>query len=599
MENKKTILLVDDEESILFSLQRILELSGNYEILTAENGKEALLRMRRVMPDLIISDIYMPEMDGMELCRHIRENEVTKNMPFIFLTAKSDMMRDGFKAGADDFINKPFSLDEVLAKIEAMFRRIELTKQQASQFKGYINEFSLGKILKLCAQEQISGNVILQQNEQLGRLELRGGDIQKVIFKDLPEDKALDELLKWNAGIFVIRSQGVSLKPAFLHGFRSEKAADKLADPVEVAKDTWWVGYRNPNTLLQVNVFLRRFRDENKVINYLIDPGSPIDLSEISAKISKLIGDLGRIHLYSLNHPDPDICMNAVYIAQANPKAICLTSDENWRLISHYNINPKSVKLINQFKNGQVTLSTGQKLLYIPSPFCHAKGAFLTYDPDTRVLFSGDLFGGISDAGRINQLYAEEADWDGIRAFHQIYMPLNKALRYTIERIRELDPQPLLIAPQHGLFWKGMIMERFLERIYNLDVGADLLRQSKQQAELLTEYAQACNELIAEAAALISMERIAQKIELHPVLLSMGNFKEGRVKEIFNRPAEMFENLTSALILGENTVKANQLKSIALKTAHSRGLPAPHLEWDSEPTLSIAPENLFQNSKDE
>ena len=158
MKSKKVILLVDDEEAILFSLQRIMELSGEFEILTALNGKEALKRIKRMIPDLILSDIAMPEMDGLELCRKIRANEITRNIPFIFLTAKRDLMIDGFKAGGDDFIIKPFTFDEVMVKIEAMFRRVRQSQEQANQIKGELKEYGLDQVLKICAKKKHQRN---------------------------------------------------------------------------------------------------------------------------------------------------------------------------------------------------------------------------------------------------------------------------------------------------------------------------------------------------------------------------------------------------------------------------------------------------------
>jgi len=596
MENKKTILLVDDEDEILFSLQRILELSGNYEIISAKNGKDALLKIRGTMPDMIISDIHMPEMDGIELCKKIREKEVTKNLPFIFLTAVRDMMLESFKVGADDFIKKPFLLDEVMAKIQAIFRRVDAVKQQANQITGSLNEHSLEKVLESCHKENISGVIIMQQNELLGRIELEGGDIKKIQYNDLAETEALDQLLKWQTGIFVIQTQGVELKPVILENLPSERNENRSADNVEIAENVWWSGHINPDSLLQINTYLRRFRKKNKVINHLIDPGPPADFPEVSAKLTKLIGDISRIHIYSLNNQNPDVCLSAVFIGRANPKAVCLTSEENWRLISHFGIGPKSVKLINTFQDGRIKLSTGQELVFIPAPFCRAKGAFLTYDPESRVLFSGDLFSGISDAGRINELYAGEEDWDGIRAFHQMYIPANKALKNAIDQIKKLDPAPLLIAPRQGLLLRGKIMQRFMDRIYNLDTGVDLLNPKDEFYEF-TEYQSVCNELISETASLVSMEKINTRIEEHPSLLAMCDYKDSRIEKIFSRPADLLENLVHALISGEANSLANQVKSSALKAAHAGGLPAPHLDWDNEPTLTITPKHLFDDQK--
>lgn len=594
MASKKVVILVDDEPGIVQALQRILELSGGYESITASNGQEALKKINRQLPDLIISDIAMPQMDGLELCRRVRASEVTRNIPFIFLTAKKEMAVEGFKVGADDFIKKPFNFDEVMAKIEAIFRRIDNSREQASQVKGDLSEYDLDHVLRICSARSLSGSVILQHKGKIGEIELAHGEIASVSLADLSEDEALDQLRSWKQGIFLIRPEGIYLKPDFISEYSFDEQA-RLEEPVKIAENTWWVGWRNPNSLLQMNVYLRRFQKDKKSINFLIDPGSPLDFPHISKKIAKVIGNISKINLYSLNHPDPDVAMNAVFVRNANPKAVCLTTEENWRLIAHYEIPPESVKLIHTFKEGKAPLATGHVLHFIPSPFCHAKGAFMIYDPQTRVLFTGDLFGGISDAQRIFQFFAEEEEWDGIRAFHQIYMPTKRALRYAIEKIRALYPPPLIIAPQHGAILKGVILEQFMERLFNLDVGADLL-QSEEIQDWLKQYREAGNAFIDEAASFMTIEAIKRKLQRNNQIVSAAVLADGHIQQIFSRPEEVYEHLVLALIDGEEQGVANLLKSQALKIAHSRGLPAPHLDWESEQTITTTPPNLFEDS---
>ncbi len=591
MVSKKIILVVDDEENIVQALQRILELSGKYEIITAFNGKDALVKIRRTLPDLIISDIAMPEMDGLEFCRHIRSNELTRNLPFIFLTAKKEMMVQGFKAGADDFIKKPFTFDEVMAKIEAMLRRLELSKEQASQVKGELSEHDLDRVLHFCSLRSISGTLILQNRGKIGEIELERGEITSVSLMDLPENQALDQMRSWDQGLFIIRPKDIQLEPDFMSDYLDELQS-RLSEPVKIAEDTWWVGYRNPDSLLQMNVYLRRFRKNRKSINLLIDPGSPLDFPQVSKKIATVLGNISKINLYSLNHPDPDVAMNSVYIRNANPKAICLTTEENWRLMMHYEIDPKSVKLINSFPNHRARLATGHTLEFIPSPFCHAKGAFMIYDSETRVLFTGDLFGGISDARRIYQLFAEEGEWEGIRAFHQIYMPTKRAIRYAIEQIRALDPPPVMIAPQHGAIIRGDLLDRFMERLFNLDVGADLL-YSEEIKEWLNQYLTACNEFIDEAVTFLPLDEIRRRILSNDYIVAAAEFKKGHFRQIFSRAEEVFEQLILSLVSGLKTATANQLKSLALKVAHSKGIAPPHLDWENEPTLTTTPASLF------
>jgi len=596
MSSKKTVLLVDDEESILFSLQRVLELSGEYEVVIAENGKKAREKLEGFIPDLILSDIVMPEMDGIELCNKIRENELTKNIPFIFLTARKELMIEGIKAGGDDFIIKPFTIDEVLVKMEAIFRRVKSTKEQVSQVKGTLSDGGLDTVLKLCFEKSISGELVLQKKDQFGKVFLDRGEVIKVEFNDLAEDEALDALRSWNSGIFIVRPTGVRLRPQLMPFKSKKEEMENIDEPVELAENTWWVGRRNKKSMLQLNVYLRKFQKDKKVINFLIDPGSPVDFPIVSKKISRIIGDMSNIHLYSLSHQDPDVCMAAVFIHNANKRAICMTTEENWRLISHYEINPRSVKIINNFRDWRVTLSTAHKVIFIPSPFCHAKGAFMTYDLQTRILFTGDLFGGISEAGRIRSLFAEEQDWDGIRAFHQIYMPSNNALRYAVDQIKKLDPPPLMIAPQHGNILHGEIMEQFLNRVYNLDVGSDLL-ESEGSDEKLKDFEEAANELLELSGAYIPREQIEHRMRENPQILPLCDFKNCSVTKIFSKPQLVFEQIAMSLIKDESARVINIIKTHALKIAQSKGLPAPLLDRDKDETLTGVPKKLFETEE--
>ena len=120
MNNKKTILIIEDHDDIRENIVEILELSG-YKTYNCENGKKGYEIALKKIPDLIVCDIMMPEMDGFALLHLIRKGENTRNIPFIFLTAKTERsdFRKGMEMGADDFITKPFSRDEIIVRLRA------------------------------------------------------------------------------------------------------------------------------------------------------------------------------------------------------------------------------------------------------------------------------------------------------------------------------------------------------------------------------------------------------------------------------------------------------------------------------------------------
>jgi len=120
-EVKGNILVVDDEAQITRVLKTTLSSQG-YGIRSASDGEEALLLMKDWAPDLVITDLRMPNMDGLELCRRIRSES---HIPIIVLSVKGEetIKVEALDAGADDYITKPFSVNELLARVRATLRR--------------------------------------------------------------------------------------------------------------------------------------------------------------------------------------------------------------------------------------------------------------------------------------------------------------------------------------------------------------------------------------------------------------------------------------------------------------------------------------------
>ena len=118
--NSTQIMLVDDNPGMLALFSRILK-RGNYDLLLACSAADALALLEQTTPDLIITDMLMPGMDGIELCRKIRTQRRTANIPLFVLTAWPDNASrdDAMAAGADEFLSKPISVDSFIGKVRA------------------------------------------------------------------------------------------------------------------------------------------------------------------------------------------------------------------------------------------------------------------------------------------------------------------------------------------------------------------------------------------------------------------------------------------------------------------------------------------------
>ncbi|MFJ7637529.1 response regulator transcription factor [Peribacillus sp. NPDC097264] len=118
----KKILVVDDEQSIVTLLQYNLEQAG-YSVITALDGEEGLQAAVELCPDLVVLDLMLPKLDGLEVCKQLRQQKI--NIPILMLTAKDDEFDKvlGLELGADDYLTKPFSPREVVARIKAILRR--------------------------------------------------------------------------------------------------------------------------------------------------------------------------------------------------------------------------------------------------------------------------------------------------------------------------------------------------------------------------------------------------------------------------------------------------------------------------------------------
>jgi CheY-like chemotaxis protein len=138
----KSILVIDDNQGIRENTAEILELAG-YKTITAENGKKGIELALKEKPDLIVCDIMMPELDGYGVLHLLRKNPEARNIPFIFLTARTERtdFRKGMEMGADDYVTKPFEEIELLNAIEIRLKKAEVLQQKYALSPQGITQF--------------------------------------------------------------------------------------------------------------------------------------------------------------------------------------------------------------------------------------------------------------------------------------------------------------------------------------------------------------------------------------------------------------------------------------------------------------------------
>jgi serine/threonine-protein kinase len=369
-----------------------------------------------------------------------------------------------------------------------------------------------------------------------------------------------------------------------LQGIRQAPQIDRpeIISPVEIAKDTFWVGKRDPKSIFHANPFLRIFRPKpgfegQGPFHLLVDPGSSSDFPIVSAKITTLIGGMNKLSSLFINHQDPDVGSSAAVItARYAPQASIICSEATWRLIIHFNLPPERYLDTARFPRG-FDVPTGHVMLPVPSPFCHFRGAVMLYDPETRVLFTGDLFGGLTPL-EARGLWADESDWAGLRAFHQTYMPTNRVLLRAVESIRKLDPPVEIIAPQHGRLLRGPILARFMDRLTRLPVGLDILDEDAD-AETLVAWNSVLRRVVRTARMVLGHEadeRLLNNEDLRDTLritgdnvalTSLGRWTLGAVVD--------------ALTIGQTPTIASPIKLEAILACEELELPSPDLRIEA------------------
>jgi len=242
---------------------------------------------------------------------------------------------------------------------------------------------------------------------------------------------------------------------------------------VSIADKIYWVGMLLENDPFQCLPYFIENGDES----ILIDPGSMLEFEAVMEKVSQ-ITDVKNIKYIILHHQDPDLCASVPEIEKriGRDDLQIVTHSRMTVLIKHYKVTSSYYEIDKQeFK---LTLKSGLELQFITTPYCHSPGAFVTYEPKSKVLFSSDIFGGLEESW---EFYAKDNYFEQAKAFHSAYMPSKDIFNYALRKIEQLDIN--LIAPQHGSIIERKYVYNLIEDMKNLECG--LYIDNKYNDELI------------------------------------------------------------------------------------------------------------------
>lgn len=320
---------------------------------------------------------------------------------------------------------------------------------------------------------------------------------------------------------------------------------NNLDEAIEISAGVYWVG-AGTKTFLSRNSFLRIFEGNKTSGSLLIDPGPTSDFISLSRKVSSVLpGGLLNINLAFINHQDPDVVGVLPKMYAMNRRLNIIATEDTWRLVSLNGLSSVRFRSIDQVQDQRLVLPTGHKLQFIPTPYCHFRGASMVYDLESRILFTGDFLGGVEASG----LIATEENWAGVKAFHQIYMPSNEAIKLAVKKIRALEPAPLALAPQHGGLIKGDLIEFFLDKISELPVGLDIVTSVTDRLPAMIA---GLNEVLGAVKETMGEYKVEKILKLfkpegeYPSLITLG--RDGLVKDIKGDPFEAINALLNAFM---------------------------------------------------
>ncbi len=216
---KKKILIVDDNKTVRTLLSINLR-KENFEVIEAENGIDGLDVVNEQLPDLVISDILMPQMDGFEFCRKVRETSKVPMVPFMFLTSIDQVATElrGLRTGADDYLIKSnIKKEELVSKVQAMLAKSNEIKQAEKEIQdglyGKFSDLSLVDVFQLLIMNKKTGILTITRDVEKAELYFDDGRMLHAEYKQFVGEDAVYNLGEWKDGVFRFESTAVNVTP--------------------------------------------------------------------------------------------------------------------------------------------------------------------------------------------------------------------------------------------------------------------------------------------------------------------------------------------------------------------------------------------------
>ena len=230
--------------------------------------------------------------------------------------------------------------------------------------------------------------------------------------------------------------------------------------PIEIADKVYWVGIYLENDPFQCHPYFIENGDES----VLVDPGSMLEFDAVVRKVNT-ISSMRSVKYIILHHQDPDLAAAVPEMEKLIDRddLLVVTHSRMVPLVKHYLITSEYYEIDkhdHRLDDGDLHLQ------FVTTPYCHSPGAFVTYEPSTKTLLSGDIFGGIEESW---EFYAKDDYFEKAKQFHAEYMPSKDIFNYALSKIEALDIN--LIAPQHGSIIEKKRVYPLIEKMKELECG--------------------------------------------------------------------------------------------------------------------------------